>query len=158
MVFNGPRYQNVMPDGTLIVADKFTHSVKIIAVDGALLQVIGEGQVAKGPGKFTSPEGVELKGDILWIAESGNHRIVKYRMIRRSKDPHTHGRYRKFLCGALGLRLYWLEASVGSGRRRGGARIDHRPFDWQAFLAANGPNPTNGLTPQRRAYFSGREI
>ena len=39
-----------------------------------------------------------------------------------------------------------------------GARIDHRPFDWHAVLAANGPNPTNGLTPQRRAYFSGREM
>ena len=39
-----------------------------------------------------------------------------------------------------------------------GARIDHRPFDWHAVLAANGPNPTNGLTPQRQAYFSGREI
>ena len=39
-----------------------------------------------------------------------------------------------------------------------GARIDHRPVDWYAVLVANGPNPTNGLTPQRRAYFSGREI
>ena len=50
--FNGPRYQGVMPDGTLIVDDKYTHSVKIIVVDGALLQVIGKGQAAKGPGKF----------------------------------------------------------------------------------------------------------
>ena len=50
--FNGPRYQGVMPDGTLIVDDKYTHSVKIIVVDGALLQVIGKGQAAKRPGKF----------------------------------------------------------------------------------------------------------
>ena len=114
-----------MLDGTLIVADKYTHSVNIVAVDGELLQVIGEGQAAKGPGKFTTPEGVELKGDILWIADSGNDRIVEYRMNRRSKDPHTHGRYRIFLCGALGLRLYLLEASVGSGRRR--ARTDRPP-------------------------------
>ena len=28
------------------------------------LQVIGKGQAAKGPSKFTTPEGVELKGDI----------------------------------------------------------------------------------------------
>ena len=110
--FNGPRYQDVMLDGTLIVDDKYTHSVKIIVVDGALLQVIGKGQAAKGPGKFLTLEGVELKGDILWIADSGNDRIVKYRMTRRSKDPHTHGRYRIFLCGALWLRLYRLEASV----------------------------------------------
>ena len=31
-------------------------------------------------------------------------------------------------------------------------------FDWHAVLVANGPHPTNGLTPQRRAYFTGREI
>ena len=81
--FNGPRYQDVMPDGTLIVDDKYTHSVKIISVDGALLQNTGTGQAAKGPVKFTTPEGAELKGDILWIADSGNDRIVKYRMTRR---------------------------------------------------------------------------
>ncbi|MED5360204.1 MAG: hypothetical protein VYD85_17570 [Pseudomonadota bacterium] len=62
--FNGPRYQGVMPDGTLIVDDKYTHSVKIIVVDGALLQVIGKGQAAKRPGKFLTLEGVELKGEI----------------------------------------------------------------------------------------------
>ena len=123
--FNGPRYQDVMPDGTLIVADKYTHSVNIVAIDEELLQVIGKGQAAKGPGKFLTLEGVELKGDILCIADPGNDRIVKYRMTRRSKDPHTHGRYRIFLFGALGLRLYRLEASVGSGRRRG--RTDRPP-------------------------------
>jgi hypothetical protein len=53
-----------MPDGTLIVDDKYTHSVKIIVVDGALLQVIGKGQAAKRPGKFLTLEGVELKGEI----------------------------------------------------------------------------------------------
>jgi len=109
-----------MPGGTLIVDDQYMHSLMIIfLVDGALLQVIGKGQAAKGPGKFSRPEGVELKGDILWIADSDNDRIVKYRITRRSKDPHTHGRYRIFLFGALGLRLYRVEASVGSGRRRG---------------------------------------
>ncbi len=37
-------------------------------------------------------------------------------------------------------------------------RIAHRPMDWHRVVAANGPGPTNGLTPQRRAYFSAREI
>lgn len=52
--FRGPRYQDVMPDGTLIVADKNTHSVKIIGPDSKLLQVIGTGRAGKGPGKFTT--------------------------------------------------------------------------------------------------------
>lgn len=80
--FRGPRYQDVMEDGTLIVADKYTHSVKIIAPDGALVQVLGTGRPGKGPGKFTTPEGVELRGETLWISDSGNDRVVKYRIQR----------------------------------------------------------------------------
>lgn len=40
----------------------------------------------------------------------------------------------------------------------GGHTIVHRPMDLRAVVAITGPGPTNGLTPQRRAYFSGREI
>ena len=78
--FNGVRYQDVLPDGTLIVADKNSHAVKIIAADGSLLAVIGD-RAAKGPGVFTTPEGVEVSGDIVWIADSGNDRVVKYRLV-----------------------------------------------------------------------------
>ncbi len=78
--FNGVRYQDVLPDGTLIVADKNSHAVKIIAADGSLLAVIGD-RAGKGPGVFTTPEGVEVSGDIVWIADSGNDRVVKYRLV-----------------------------------------------------------------------------
>ena len=78
--FNGVRYQDVLPDGTLIVADKNSHAVKIIAADGSLLAVIGGG-AGKGPGAFTTPEGVEVSGNTVWIADSGNDRIVKYRLV-----------------------------------------------------------------------------
>ena len=40
----------------------------------------------------------------------------------------------------------------------GGHTIAHRPMDLRAVVAKTGPGPTNSLTPQRRAYFSGREI
>ena len=78
--FNGVRYQDVMPDGTLIAADKNNHQVKIIAPDGKLLLVIGTGDADKGPGKFRTPEGVEIRGDVLWLSDSGNDRVVKYRI------------------------------------------------------------------------------
>ncbi len=42
--------------------------------------------------------------------------------------------------------------------KAGGRRIDHRPMDLRAVVAATGPGPHNSRTPQRRAYFSGREI
>ena len=68
------------PDGTLVVADKYTHSVKIIAPGGKFLSVIGGRSSGKGPNKFRTLEGVELRGDIVWISDSGNNRIAKYRL------------------------------------------------------------------------------
>ena len=79
--FNGVRYQDVLDDGTLITADKNNHQIKVISPDGALLKVIGA-ERGKGPGLFTTPEGVEVRGNILWLSDSGNDRILKYRMIR----------------------------------------------------------------------------
>jgi DNA-binding beta-propeller fold protein YncE len=79
--FSGPRYQDTMPDGTLIVADKNTHSVKIIGPDGTLIQVLGGGP-GKGAGKFRTPEGIELSGETLYISDSGNDRIAKYRITK----------------------------------------------------------------------------
>ena len=37
-------------------------------------------------------------------------------------------------------------------------RIAHRPMNLFRVVAVTGPGPTNGRTPARRAYFSGREI
>lgn len=78
--FNGVRYQDVLPDGTVIAADKNNHVVKVIAADGTLLKVLGSGQPGKGPDVFTTPEGVEVRDDVVWISDSGNDRVVKYRM------------------------------------------------------------------------------
>ncbi len=78
--FNGVRYQDILPDGTIIAADKNSHTVKVISASGELRLVIGSGKAEKGPGVFTTPEGVETRGDIVWISDSGNDRIVKYRL------------------------------------------------------------------------------
>lgn len=79
--FNGVRYQDVLPDGTLIAADKYTHSIKVIDPRGKLLTVIGTGRPGRGPGEFTTPEGVETSGETLWLSDSGNDRVVKYRLF-----------------------------------------------------------------------------
>lgn len=54
-------------------------------------------------------------------------------------------------------------AYIGSARfmaiaNARGRSITHRPMDLRKVVATTGPGPTNSLTPQRRAYFSGREI
>ena len=77
--FKGVRYQDLLDDGTLVAADKNNHQVKFISPEGKVILVLGDGRPGKGPGKFRTPEGVEVRGDIIWFADSGNNRIVKYR-------------------------------------------------------------------------------
>jgi hypothetical protein len=76
--FRGVRYLDMMEDGTLIAADKYTHSVKFIGSDGTLRLQIGNGEASKGDYKLTTPEGVEVRGKQVWISDSGNNRIVRY--------------------------------------------------------------------------------
>ncbi len=78
--FDGVRYQDILADGTIIAADKNNHQIKIIAGDGRLLLTLGTGEPGKGPGKFRTPEGVETRGETLWLSDSGNDRIVIYRL------------------------------------------------------------------------------
>lgn len=80
--FNGVRYMDLLADGTLVAADKNNHQIKFIAPGGELIHVIGSGRAEQGPGKFTTPEGVEVEGNTLWLSDSGNDRVVKYRINR----------------------------------------------------------------------------
>ena len=81
--FNGVRYLDLTAEGIIIAADKNNHSVKFIGADGSLLQVLGDGSSGRGPGRFTTPEGVEVRGSELWLSDSGNDRIVKYRLTTK---------------------------------------------------------------------------
>jgi YVTN family beta-propeller protein len=76
--FKGVRYQDLLPDGTLIAADKNNHSIKFISEDGKLLYVLGTGKAGRGVNIFKTPEGVEIRNSTLWLSDSGNNRIVKY--------------------------------------------------------------------------------
>ena len=76
--FRGVRYLDTMQDGTLVAADKDTHSVKFIGVDGTLRLQLGSGKAARGDYALTTPEGVEVLGNRVWISDSGNDRIVRY--------------------------------------------------------------------------------
>ena len=78
--FKGVRYMDLLADGTLVAADKNNHVIKFIAADGTLLAVLGTGKPGMGVNKFVTPEGVEVKHQTLWLSDSGNNRIVKYRL------------------------------------------------------------------------------
>lgn len=78
--FDGVRYMDILADGTLILGDKNNHQVKIVSADGELLKVVGSGKGGKGPGEFRTPEGVEIQGETVWFSDSGNDRVVRYRL------------------------------------------------------------------------------
>jgi len=78
--FDGVRYLDLTTRGTIIAADKNNHAVKFIDAGGRLLRVLGDGWSGKGPNRFRTPEGVEIRGSSLWLSDSGNDRIVKYRI------------------------------------------------------------------------------
>lgn len=78
--FNGVRYLDILADNTIIAADKYNHQVKVINSKDEVSLVIGSGKADKGPGLFTTPEGIEINGNTLWISDSGNDRIVKYKI------------------------------------------------------------------------------
>jgi len=81
--FDGVRYLELTEQGLLIAADKNNHVVKFIGADGRLLHVLGDGRAGRGEYRLTTPEGVESRGTELWLSDSGNDRIVKYRLEAR---------------------------------------------------------------------------
>jgi len=77
--FNGPRYLDFDDGGRMYVADKYTHRIKVIAPDGGLIAVLGQDRSGKGEGVFDRPEGVKIRGRDIWISDTYNNRVVRYR-------------------------------------------------------------------------------
>jgi len=77
--FNGVRYMDLSENGMIIAADKNNHVVKFIAPDRTLVHVLGNGESGRDKYQLTTPEGVEIRGSTLWISDSGNDRVIKYK-------------------------------------------------------------------------------
>jgi DNA-binding beta-propeller fold protein YncE len=73
--FNEPKYLAGDRRGRLFVADEFNNRIVVLDPSYRVIGVIGGG--------LHHPEGAEVAGDRLWIADTGNHRIVLYRLRRR---------------------------------------------------------------------------
>lgn len=80
--FNGVRYLDLTDDGMIVAADKNNHQIKFITADGRLAHVMGDGRPGRGINRFRTPEGVEIRNNELWLSDSGNDRVVKYRFVR----------------------------------------------------------------------------
>jgi len=71
-----PRALVVAPDGDLIVSEKASSRIKVFDKMGRLLETIGSGTAGFGPTAVNDPNGIAIKGEQLWVSDSGNGRIV----------------------------------------------------------------------------------
>lgn len=78
--FNEPKYFDLDGRGLLVIADEYHHQIKILDRERREIAVIGSGQRGKGANRFNQPEGVELAGEHLWISDTQNDRILRYRV------------------------------------------------------------------------------
>ena len=83
--FNGPRYAVYDDAGRLYVADKYAHQVKVIGTNYKLLGAVGTGKPGQESGQLNKPEGVAVRGQDVWISDTYNNRIVRYRIERFSE-------------------------------------------------------------------------
>ncbi len=78
--FYEPKYFAIREDGWLFVADEYNHKIKVLDPALNLVFTFGEGKPGLGPNRFNYPEGVEVLGETLWISDTRNGRIVRYRV------------------------------------------------------------------------------
>jgi DNA-binding beta-propeller fold protein YncE len=78
--FNGPRYLDFDSKGRLYVADKYNHQIKLVSADQKLYYTLGQDRAGKGPGLFDRPEGIVIHNDQVWLSDTYNNRIVRYRI------------------------------------------------------------------------------
>lgn len=77
--FNEPKYLAFDGRGRLYVADEYNNQIKIFDTERRLTGVIGTGERGAGRNQLNQPEGVEVSGDLIWVSDTYNNRILLYR-------------------------------------------------------------------------------
>lgn len=75
--FVDPHDVQVIGNSSVIIAEKFLHRIKIVSLNDGLSDVIGIGRPGKNQVALKRPSGIELRGNDLWIADSGNNRVLR---------------------------------------------------------------------------------
>ena len=77
------------PGDRLFIADSNHNRIVITRLDGTLLETIGSGTIGRSDGdyssaQFSSPQGMALRGDTLYVADTENHLIRKVDLQKQS--------------------------------------------------------------------------
>lgn len=78
--FRGPQDFELIDDDSVIIAEKFSHRIKLVSLSDGSARVIDIGQPGKSSASIRWPSGVEYRDDILYIADSGNNRVLRCRI------------------------------------------------------------------------------
>ncbi|MBI1901161.1 MAG: redoxin domain-containing protein [Planctomycetia bacterium] len=76
------------PSDRLFISDSSNNRIVVATLDGTLLAVIGDGQVGSKDGDFASarfhhPQGMALRGEVLYVADTENHLLRKVDLARQ---------------------------------------------------------------------------
>ncbi|MDX1512577.1 MAG: NHL repeat-containing protein [Gammaproteobacteria bacterium] len=77
--FNEPKYFGIDEKGRIYVGDQFNHRVLVFDLDWKLLGRMGTGESGDRLDQFNGLEGVVVRGRDVWISDTYNHRVVRYR-------------------------------------------------------------------------------
>ncbi|HEV2762900.1 MAG TPA: thioredoxin-like domain-containing protein, partial [Pyrinomonadaceae bacterium] len=90
--------------GRLFVADSNHHRIVVARLDGTLAEVVGSGEAGRRDGDFKQasfhqPQGLALDGDLLYVADTGNHSIrlvnLKTRTVSTLAGTGSQARWRE---------------------------------------------------------------
>ncbi|WP_437204165.1 thioredoxin-like domain-containing protein [Planctomicrobium sp. SH664] len=92
-----------LPKSRLFVSDSNHNRIVVSSLDGTLIDVIGTGQIGANDGGFTEatfdhPQGLQLVGDILYVADTENHLLrtinLKTRQVATLAGTGQQGSFR----------------------------------------------------------------
>jgi len=78
--FNEPKYMTFADDGRLLVADQFNDRILILNQRHEVIGQIGTDERGDGLNQLHKPEGVDIAGRYVWVADTYNNRIQLYRI------------------------------------------------------------------------------
>jgi DNA-binding beta-propeller fold protein YncE len=72
-------------DGRVLVVDGMLDRVQVFDADGSPLVQVG--RQGEGEGMFWSPTGIDVDGDLIYVADTYNHRIQVLRLEEQGEKP-----------------------------------------------------------------------
>lgn len=78
--FRGPQDFEFIDDNSVIIAEKFSHRIKLVSLSNGLTRVIDIGRPGKSQASIRWPSGLEYRDNILYVGDSGNNRVLRCRI------------------------------------------------------------------------------